>query len=183
MSSSTTTPEAIFIPIDLEASLGRIEDGESENQGCMEDEPTTKTSSGTPFTSEQVFAPYPISETDDEIRERRKLAESVGGHWSLAGQVAPLLADDHQPSMMDMERSEELMLVPEDDDDFSLSVEEAESLTGEDFHLERIQDRVSFWETTSVSESTPPSTDSQLQLVSSIPLSVSVSSNAQGMEW
>jgi hypothetical protein len=180
MSSSTTTPEAIFIPIDLEASLGRIEEGEEENQQCMECEPVTRTSSSTPFASEQTFAPYPISETDDEIKERQKLAESVGAHWSsLSGPAMPALADDQQILSMDFEPSEALMLVPEDDDDFSLSAEEAGSLTDEDFQLERIQDRVSFWET-AVSEAT----DGQpLQHLPTIPLSVSFSSHIEEMEW
>jgi hypothetical protein len=179
-SSSTTTPEAIFIPIDLEASLGRIDEGEKENQQSMDCEPTTRTSSRTPFTSEQSFAPYPISETDDEIKERQKLAESVGAHWSLTGQVT--VADDQQ-AMMDVEQSEALMLVPEDDDDFSLSEEEAGSLTEEVFQLDKIQDRVSFWETAAVTESAPHSTDSQQQQQSIIPLSVSFSKHVEGMEW
>jgi hypothetical protein len=180
MSSSTSTPEAIFIPIDLEASLGRIEEGEKENQQSMECEPITRTSSGTPFNSEPIFVPYPISETDDEIKERQRLAESVGANWSLSGPSMSLLGDDQQMMTMDFEPAEALMLVPEDDDDFSLSAEEAGSLTDEDFQLERIQDQESFWETPAVSEAA----DGQpLSLLSTIPLSVSFSSHMEEIEW
>jgi hypothetical protein len=157
--STTTAPEAIFIPIDLEASLGRIEEMNSEkneanimdcaDQQQQQQSPppppqhNTRTSSRTPFTSslrDDPIAPYPISETDAEIKERQRLSESVGNHWSL---VSPQSSGNDDDSMMEVTATDS----PLDDDDFSLTEDGAGSLVGqEDLQLERIDDPISFWE-------------------------------------
>lgn len=144
MSKGTST-EAIFIPIDLEASLGKIEDIPMNDCDDMDCEPIARTSNN-PFNEEKVnkdhhvIFPYPYSQTVDEITERKKLTESVGSNWSLAGQAdasgkqSPFIGDDFE-------------IIPNDcDDDFSISSEAAGSMNEEDLELERIEDPATFWE-------------------------------------
>mmetsp|Transcript_28503 Transcript_28503/g.50492 ORF Transcript_28503/g.50492 Transcript_28503/m.50492 type:complete len:196 (-) Transcript_28503:338-925(-) len=194
---TTSTSEAIFIPIDLEASLGRIED--SANEQSMQCEPITRTSPGTPFRQDSnsfSIAPYPISETPDEIKERQRLTESVGSNWTLvtpsslssssdANQPQPLRLQYHEfhdgddDSMMEVTATEAL-----EDDDFSLTGEDTESLAHEDLQLERIEDPVSFWEETAV----PPAATAESKNSNSdaIPGAVSFSSSTEtesSMEW
>jgi hypothetical protein len=198
-SGSTSTPEAIFIPIDLEASLGRIEElGNEKIKACMECDDqqehftppppfrNTRTSSRTPFTSrDDTIAPYPISETDAEIRERQRLSESVGNNWTL---VAPYTISNDDCSMMEVTATDS----PLNDDDFSLTDDGADSLieTQEDFPLERIDDPISFWEenipiiTSTPTEEQASKLQQQQQLNQDIPFSVSFSSHAElSMEW
>jgi hypothetical protein len=196
--STTTAPEAIFIPIDLEASLGRIEEMNSEkneanimdcaDQQQQQQSPppppqhNTRTSSRTPFTSslrDDPIAPYPISETDAEIKERQRLSESVGNHWSL---VSPQSSGNDDDSMMEVTATDS----PLDDDDFSLTEDGAGSLVGqEDLQLERIDDPISFWEDNIPTEEYCFK-QQQLQSTSNqeIPFSVSFSSHPESsMEW
>jgi hypothetical protein len=171
----TGTTEAIFNPIDLEASLGKIEDIYMKGQDDMDCEPVTRTSNN-PFRSSSeeslgkdhhVISPYPYSETYTEIRERQRLEESVETTWSMAVQSGP----EKQPAWS----GEDLELIPDDgDDDFSLSSQEAVSLTEEDLQLEKIQDPASFWET-----DVPASTAAQPNL---IPFSVSFSSGCDSSQ-
>lgn len=160
---TTRKTEAIFIPLDLEASLGRIED-ENGQEDMMDCEPATRTSENNPFKSKDdekknhhIIAPYPLSETDAEINDRQRLAESGVTNWTLATpteQSKPWCAED-------------LELIPDDGDDFSLSSQEAGSLNEEDLQLEKIKDPASFW------DATVPNTTSQPNI---IPFSVSFSS-------
>ena len=142
----TGKSEEIFRPIDLESSLGRIEDAQMNETNDMETEPMTKTCEQSPFESsftnvhqdQQCFAPYPIAETDAEILERQRLGESVGKF------LPPLT----------LQSGRQVDWVPEDiepaedpgDDDFSLTSAEEESLVEENMEFERIEDPVSFWE-------------------------------------
>jgi hypothetical protein len=143
----TGTTEAIFGPINLEASLGRIEDDQIlPSEDAMECEQSARTSDN-PFREEDmmkeqhVISPYPYSETESEIVERIRLHESVGKDWTMADQT---VAHD-EPEWV------ELKLIPDDaadNDDFSLSSEGSESLKEEeDLELEKIEDPVSFFET------------------------------------
>jgi hypothetical protein len=145
---TTGTTEAIFIPIDLEISLGKIEDSQMNGPDDMDCEPITRTSNN-PFRSlseescgkdHHIISPYSYSETDAEIRERQRLEESVETTWSMTVQAGP----EKQPAWS----GEDLELIPDDgDDDFSLSSQEAGSLSEEDLQLEKIEDPASFWET------------------------------------
>lgn len=199
--ASSITPESIFIPIDLEASLGRIEEMSSEcigaNMDCDDQQKhwinpppppppfrNTRTSSRTPFTPrDDTIAPYPISETDAEIRERQRLEESVGSNWTL---VAPYTGSNDDCSMMEVTATDS----PLNDDDFSLTDDGTDSLieAQEDFPLERIDDPISFWEENIPITSTPTdeqtSSQQQHQHNLHIPYSVSFSSHAElSMEW
>eukprot|EP00339_Tiarina_fusa_P019775 CAMPEP_0117044610 /NCGR_PEP_ID=MMETSP0472-20121206/30914_1 /TAXON_ID=693140 ORGANISM="Tiarina fusus, Strain LIS" /NCGR_SAMPLE_ID=MMETSP0472 /ASSEMBLY_ACC=CAM_ASM_000603 /LENGTH=180 /DNA_ID=CAMNT_0004756399 /DNA_START=139 /DNA_END=681 /DNA_ORIENTATION=+ len=147
------TTEAIFTPIDLEASLGRIEDLQLivSNEDAMdcEQEQTPRTSDN-PFREaeskeQHVISPYPYSETESEIAERRRLHESVGKDWTLGEQPVQQQQPPVEPDWIELE------LIPDDDadnDEFSLSSEGSESLKAEeDVELEKIEDPVSFFET------------------------------------
>ncbi|KAG7340700.1 hypothetical protein IV203_024243 [Nitzschia inconspicua] len=194
---STSAPEAIFIPIDLEASLGRIEEimncnGMNSEMDCDQQlqHPTpppphhnTRTSSRTPFTSQDdTIAPYPISETDDEIKERQRLSESVGNNWTIVAPHQSHTFDDHH-SMMEVTATES----PLDNDDFSLTEDGANSLAvQEDLQLERIDDPISFWEENIIPTSNGDESFKQLQ--QDIPFSVSFSyeypgESSSSMEW
>jgi hypothetical protein len=200
-SAPISTPEAIFIPIDLEASLGRIEEMSNENiEACMyfydqhhqqlTPPPSfhnTRTSSRTPFTPpEDTIAPYPISETDVEIRERQRLSESVGSNWTL---VAPYTDRNDDCSMMEVTAT----VSPLEDDCFSLTDDGTDSLivAQEDMQLERIDDPISFWEenipvaSSSTEEQASKQQQEQQQLLNqNIPFSVSFSVHADlSMEW
>ena len=123
----------------------------------------TRTSSGIPFSKIQFqkqqqsqqqqsssIAPYPISETDAEIKERQKLTESVpnwNNHMATPDHQQQVIFDNEQDShsMMEVTATEEAL--DDVDDDFSLSGDA--SLAPEDkdeLELERIDDPVSFWE-------------------------------------
>jgi hypothetical protein len=190
-STSSSSQEAIFVPIDLEASLGRIEerqDGETMMEcNPRRRQPVTRTSSGIPFSKIQFqqqqqssIAPYPISETDAEIKERQKLTESVP-NWNLAtpshhhDEQQVIYDDSH--SMMEVTATEEAL---DDVDDFSLSGDA--SLAPEDeeeFELERIDDPVSFWEVTPTTTTTTGAESSSM-----IPAAVTFSSTeGESMEW
>jgi hypothetical protein len=166
---TTGTTEATSIPIDLEASLGKIDDSQMNGPDDMDCEPFTRTSNN-PFRSsseeslgkDHSMSPYSYSaETDAQIRERKRLAESVETTWSMTVEVGP----KKQPAWS----GGDLELIPDDDDDdFSLSSEEAGSLGEEDLQLEKIEDPASFWDTY-----VPASTADQPNI---IPFSVSFSS-------
>jgi hypothetical protein len=137
---TTGTTEAIFNPIDLEASLGKIVDSQMNGTDDMDCEPVTRTSNN-PFrsSSEESLGKDHHSETYAEIREIQRLPESGETTWSMAVQAGP----EKQPAWS----GEDLELIPDDgDDDFSLSSQEAVSLTEEDLQLEKIQDPASFWD-------------------------------------
>ena len=159
---TTITSEAIFVvPIDLEASLGKIDDGMGQQD--MDCEPVTRTSSNNPFKGrleeggedQHIISPYPYSETDAEIKERLRLEEAGVTSWSSAMQTTDAT-------------KESLELIPDDgDDDFSLSEEEAGSLSEEDLQLEKIEDPASFWDSAAANQPSSPNV---------IPFSVSFSS-------
>jgi hypothetical protein len=105
-SSSCIVPApdaAIFVPIDLEASLGRIEDHPanfSQQHGQQEQEQgelnqryqcggsvsapatpgrtkPTRTLSKAPSQAQHIIAPFPVVETPDELNERQKLTSTI----------------------------------------------------------------------------------------------------------
>jgi len=142
----TRKSEEIFRPIDLESSLGRIEDAQMNESMELEFEPVTKTCEQSPFGNDclnerhdqQCFAPYPIAETDAEIIERQRLGESVGTYLPpltmLSGRQVDWVPEDLEPA--------------EDpgDDDFSITSADEESLMEENMEFERIEDPSSFWD-------------------------------------
>jgi hypothetical protein len=168
---TTITTEAIFIPIDLEASLGKIEDNPMRDNDDMDCEPIARTSNN-PFNEDNlkkdhhIISPYPLSETYDEIRERQRLTDQVGDNWSLTGKPE----SERQSDWIELE------LIPADDaeDDFSMTSEEAGSLNEDDLELERIEDPVSFW------EAGFPSTSTEQPNI--IPFSVSFSSGCDALQ-
>lgn len=160
--------EEIFRPIDLESSLGRIEDASAPESDEMDIEPVTKTCEQNPFQTDCTdhkqdptsFAPYPIAETEAEIKERQRLNDSVG-------KFLPQQTFQSAPRQVDW--------VPEDlepvegDDDFSLSSAEEESIAEENVEFERIEDPVSFWDS---------GVDHSMDHYNVIPSTVSYSSHA-----
>jgi hypothetical protein len=138
----TMKSEEMFRPIDLESSLGKIEDSQMNGSDDMDCEPVTNTCEESPLLKESTYmTPYPIAESSAEIRERQRLNESVGKilptqalHSSLGRQV------DWVPE--DLEPVEH----PVDDDEFSLTSAEEDSLVEENVDFEEIEDRVSFWD-------------------------------------
>ncbi|KAL3909958.1 MAG: hypothetical protein SGILL_007880 [Bacillariaceae sp.] len=175
--STSTAPEAIFVRIDLEASLGRIEDeppmmnsgcaatttGDDQAMDCAGDSSrslpqpqpffrNTRTSSKTPFSPEistSSIAPYPVTETENEIKERQRLLELsssglvVMGVETFLQQLGTPPATEDNHSMMEVTATDSPLDV---DDDFSLEDDDgslAEAAASSE--LERI-DRVSFWE-------------------------------------
>lgn len=161
----TMKSEEMFQPIDLESSLGKIEDDPMHGADDMDCEPCTKTCEQSPFLKESTnIAPYPIAESNDEIRERQRLNESVG---KLLPPPTLQSSDGRQLDWVpeDLEPVED----PVDDDEFSLTSAEEESLVEENAEFEEIEDRVSFWDS---GVEHPPS-EQQLH-----PSSVSFSSHA-----
>eukprot|EP00934_Nitzschia_sp_Nitz4_P007727 Nitzschia sp. Nitz4//scaffold165_size50357//898//1404//NITZ4_007012-RA/size50357-processed-gene-0.42-mRNA-1//1//CDS//3329538105//7717//frame0 len=143
MSFSQNTPstESFYIPIDLESSLGRIENDPAGDDG-MDCETVTNTSEHSPFaTSGQmqedhhVITPYPIEGSKCEARERHRLTESVGKLLPppppLSGKQVDWVPEDIEP------------VEDPGDDDYSLS---SESLEEGDVELEGFDDPVSFFE-------------------------------------
>lgn len=204
--TSSTMSSSIFIPIDLEASLGRIEDAnERKRKDMQEERPSssssqdhnstenpqythtkcsrtgiTRTSSRTPFVKEVdnnkrnntvMLKPYPISEADDEIRERKRLRESVDWSNGLVVNSPPTTSIDASASAAENADQQSMMEVTVDD--FVLSAEEAGSLT--DLDARTIQDE-GFWETP-VQAATSLSMDTaDVEMMSVVPFSVTFSS-------
>ena len=92
--------DSIFVPIDLEASLGRIEDHKQQQQQQHQQQqrqtdqasssgygsaPTTpggrtkptRTLSKAPPQAQHIIAPFPVVETPDELYERQKLTSTM----------------------------------------------------------------------------------------------------------
>jgi hypothetical protein len=133
--------EAIFVPIDLEASLGKIDDCDMKEMESEPVSPRTRTSDGVPSTVEcfnrgkRAMAPYPFSQCASELKEREKLTQHVGYIFDIQIQPADWAMTDTQMEM-----------VPEDDD-FSITSHDAASLADENFSLEEISDDpATFWE-------------------------------------
>lgn len=137
--------EAIDIPIDLESSLGRLEDietSESSGMSCaMQLQETSRVRSTCLSASEDEdiamvdISPYPYSETEVEIRERQKLAAPVFFDFvnALRAELVPndvdKTGDEDVPGLCD--------------EDLTLSSEDTGSLGEMDSALrrERIEDR------------------------------------------
>ena len=163
--------EEMFQPIDLESSLGRIDDDTKNESNDMDCEPVTNTSEQSPFQKgytdethdQRNFAPYPIAETHAEVKERQRLSESVGKflppHTTFQ---SPVRQVDWVP--------EDLELVEHPgEDEFSLTSAEEESLVEENLEFEKIDDPVSFWDSGVQQSSNQPNM---------IPSTVSYSSHA-----
>lgn len=156
-SSPSFAPEAIFIPIDLEASLGHLGSTENDEQqqqqrpqqqemDCGDDQHVpvpqqhnTRTSSRTPFPStpddNSNIAPYAITESEEEIQERERLSGVVGielftPHNNINNAITTLLAMDDN-SMMAVTATDS-PLEEDDDDCFSLGACDEEDLQQED---------------------------------------------------
>mmetsp|Transcript_3878 Transcript_3878/g.4302 ORF Transcript_3878/g.4302 Transcript_3878/m.4302 type:complete len:282 (-) Transcript_3878:288-1133(-) len=249
-SISSAQPDAIcFNPIDLEVSLGRIEDDAVEMQekhkktkrnnneissyaSCDEQQQqqrqssftspsrpgVTRTSSRTPFlrtvyndsvsvaaaalssdnnnssknnnnannnNSISLLKPYPISETNGEIIERRRLSESVMGFVSTSSSFDDITNDDtDEQSRMEVTVMEEYHEDVPHNDDFVLSAEENISMN--ELDTGTIQDDpFSFWETPVVDETKRQQQDHHhlsmeitSDIMSSVPFSVSFSSSS-----
>lgn len=207
MNQATIVPIDL-IPIDLEASLGRIEDSNERKRKAMEEHSSssspkenqpletvelppskcsrtgiTRTSSRTPFLSEiddrtkhtgnsSQLKPYPISQTDDEIRERKRLRESM--NWSNGFVVKSPPNISFSPENCDQQSMMEVTV-----DDFVLSAEEAVSLT--DLDASTIQDG-DFWETP-VEVATSLSMDTNnVEMLSTIPFAVTFCSQDSSLD-
>lgn len=192
--------------IDLEASLGRIEDSNGRKRKAIQEQPSsstspqeldsidnlqprhpkcsrigvTRTSSRTPFVtksenstsnSSSILKPYPISETDDEIRECKRLNEYVDWSNGLVVNSPPTASITPCASTNDNADQQSMMEVTVDD--FVLSAEEAVSIT--ELDASTIQDE-GFWETP-VQVATSLSMDtSKVEMMTSVPFSVTFSS-------
>ena len=163
MTMTQPSVEATFVPIDLEASLGKIEDCDMQEMESVPLSPRTKTCDGVPSTVEcfnrgkRAMAPYPFSQTASELQEREKLSQNVGYIFDIQIQPTDWTMADTQMEM-----------VPENDD-FSITSHDAASLADENFSLEEISDDpATFWE-----EGASPSPTTQTFLV---PCQVSVGS-------
>lgn len=185
---------SIFVPIDLEASLGRIEDSNERKRKASQEHPTspsshpqetkclrtgmTRTSSRTPFVAKteeggnKELKPYPISETDAEINERKRLSESVDWRNGLVVNSPPTVSANHSAATPENADQQSMMEVTVDD--FVLSAEEARSVT--DLDATTIQDD-GFWETpVQVANTLSMSPTDVNRMISSIPFSVTFSS-------
>lgn len=211
--NSFSMNQSIFVPIDLEASLGRIEDVNERKRKAVEDHPSsssprektprktiesltqkysragiTRTSSRTPFLPEidnrtrnngnsSLLKPYPISETDDEIRERKRLTESMD--WSSGFVVNSPPKTTSINTALSPENSDQQSMMEVTVDDFVLSAEEAVSLS--DLDGRTIQDE-DFWETP-VRAATSLSMDtSNVEMLSTIPFSVTFCSQDTSLD-
>ena len=139
----TLKSEEIFQPIDLESTLGRIEESQemkesSDASVMMECEPVTRTCEQSPFR--------------EDAKERPRFGASVGKLLAPSLRLSPC-------------ETIQVDWVPEDmtpidgpvDDDFSISTSAEDSLEVDDNpDFEDIQDRVSFWDETIVDESSQP---------------------------
>lgn len=212
--NSSNMSSSIFIPIDLEASLGRIEDSNGRKRKATQEQPAsssspqdhdsidnfqsphskcsrsgvTRTSSRTPFVTEVendsrkrsislLLKPYPISETDDELMERKRLNESVD--WSSGLVAKSLPTTSISASASSAENADQQSMMEVTVDDFVLSAEEAGSLT--DLDARTIQDE-DFWETpvqvaTSLSMNT-----TDVEMINAVPLSVTFSCEDPGID-
>lgn len=190
---------SIFVPIDLEASLGRIEDTNERKRKASQDHSTspssqqhetkclrtgvTRTSSRTPFFSmsddeknkdgcNNLLKPYPISESNAEISERKRLSESVDWRNGLVANSPPSGSVNHSASTPENADQQSMMEVTVDD--FVLSAEEARSVT--DLDATTIQDD-GFWETpVQVANTLSMSATDVNHMIASIPFSVTFSS-------
>lgn len=162
--------EEIFRPIDLESSLGKIEDATMNETDDMDYEAGTNTCEQSPFDGEDSglkqdqlhVAPYPIAESDAEIKERLRLNESVGKFLRPQTFQSAVRQVDWVPE--DLEPVEH-----PGDEDFSLTSAEEESLVEDNLEFEMIDDPVSFWDSNFVQ------TSDQAKV---IPSTVSYSSHA-----
>lgn len=130
--------ESIYIPIDLESSLGKIEMSDSTTDS-MQIEPVARTSQN-PFReihskNTHFIKPYPLSETDVEIKDRENLSQAVGSDWSLTGEPGYVKDSSDWPWLSDGA-----------DDAMSLPLEEVDTSMDEDIVLDKIEDPASFWD-------------------------------------
>jgi hypothetical protein len=137
--------------MDLESSLGKIEDSNMNNlqDPMVRNEPSTRTSSTYPFKLEHMniepleSSPYPLRVTDSERRERESLTESSQNfHLVLQKGVA-------EADMGSISDEDEWGLDPsetEDDDSRYFLEQEAIKMTRSGLELENIADPMSFWE-------------------------------------
>ena len=200
---------SIFVPIDLEASLGKIEDSNERKRKANQEGPTspsspqehktaeslqlphskclrigvTRTSSRTPFVTEVeneatksgnsslLLKPYPISEGDAEISERKRLNESID--WRNGLVVNSPSTSSINPLTSPSENADQQSMMEVTVDDFVLSAEEARSVT--DLDATTIQDD-DFWETPVRIANTLSINVEDASMMASVPFSVTFSS-------
>lgn len=198
---------SIFIPIDLEKSLGKIEDSNERKRKANQEQPAspsspqehgttgspqspyskcmrtgiTRTSSRTPFVTEGgnqarksgssslLLKPYPMSESDAEISERKRLNESVDWSNGLVVNSPPTSSINASSS----ENADQQSMMEVTVDDFVLSAEEARSVT--DLDATTIQDD-GFWETPVQVANTLSMNADDVGIMASVPFSVTFSS-------
>jgi len=129
----------------------------------------TKDISNNSGSSSLMLKPYPISETDHEIRDRERLHESVDWSSSLVVNSPPSISVMDQTSSIENADQQSMMEVTVDD--FVLSAEEAGSLTDYDLDARTIQDD-GFWESSVQIASTPWIHSSDTGTMASVPFSV-----------
>jgi len=138
--------DALFIPIDLEASLGRIEDVEKEQNEMMidciplnyiisESRPKFFATMDTSTEEYNLVSPDSRLEKDDmDIDDREQLIETIGCVWDFFRDQSDVIAPTTE---WNDDGDYELEVIPDDDNDFS-------KLSKDDFV--DITDPISFWE-------------------------------------
>ena len=156
----TKAPEGIFVPIDLEASLGKIE-GENDAMDC--DEPCqpsngapkrrlTRTRSralpGSKISDDRAVTISPCRSKDSPPSdENMMVTDDMGDDTKVVSEVPTDLE-----KVSDWRKSFDLDLVPNDKDqqtecdDFSLTSQEADSMVGEELEEDLTENLDSFWE-------------------------------------
>ena len=118
-----------------------------------------------------MLKPYPISETDHEIRDRKRLDdESVDWCSTLAVNSPPSTSSVMENTPL-IENTDQQSMMEVTVDDFVLSAEEAGSLTDYDLDARTIQDD-GFWESSVQIASTPWIHSSDTGTMASVPFSV-----------
>eukprot|EP00980_Cylindrotheca_fusiformis_P013472 scaffold3437_cov113-Cylindrotheca_fusiformis.AAC.39 len=149
--TTTSSVQAISFPMDLESSLGRIEDSNMNDlqESLDENEKKPRTSQTYPFNNQGMnvdsieTSPYPLKETESERQERESLTKSNCQFDLLLDNG---ITDADMGSISD---DDEWGLDPSEDSDdksFHLLEEEAMIMTKSGLELEKIGDPISFWQ-------------------------------------
>eukprot|EP00538_Stauroneis_constricta_P009163 CAMPEP_0119570436 /NCGR_PEP_ID=MMETSP1352-20130426/43612_1 /TAXON_ID=265584 /ORGANISM="Stauroneis constricta, Strain CCMP1120" /LENGTH=375 /DNA_ID=CAMNT_0007620105 /DNA_START=158 /DNA_END=1285 /DNA_ORIENTATION=+ len=156
-------PEEVFVSIDLESSLGRI-DGDDDGNRAKADRPQTKTTVYRRPSYEEYVQPWKPQDVDDlrrivspQVPDKKKVFRMGSRSLETAAAVAGVSgAGGDLPIMMDLGDDDMMMDADLDvprtndatnDDDFSLTSHEAGSLMDDEtFEFDEFQeDPSSFW--------------------------------------
>lgn len=149
--TSTSTPQEIFTLVDLESSIGRIDDTEMSDvtEKVKPVECSARTSLTYPFKQRVEMSidqaeshPYPFSETIKEREERNSNFESF-----ICSSVAETTETQQMGGSISDEDEWGLDPTETDDDSHQFYLEEeALKMTKSGLELEKIGDPVSFWQ-------------------------------------